>query len=142
MGGLHSRNKGKRGERDVIGLLQPVINEVYEAHGLEAPVLKRNTMQSDGGGFDLHGLEWLAIEVKHCAKPAVAAWWQQTLSQCGQHQTAVLFYKIDRRGWTVRVWGFLERTGQTTHCIPVAISAEDWLQWFRTRLNHELSRQG
>lgn len=144
MGGRMSRNKGKRGERQVIEMLQPVVNEVFSAHGLEPPTLKRNTMQADGGGFDLHGLEWLAIEVKFTEKTGAGtldSFWRQTLEQCGAKQTPVLFYRGSREDWRVYVWGFLERCGHDTHCVRVAITVDSFLAWFRTRLNYELLKQ-
>lgn len=103
MAGKMSRNKGKRGEREIIALLQPVVSEVYTAHGLEPPVLKRNTMQSDGGGFDIHGLEWCALEVKRQETLCLPAWWRQTLRQAGPGTLPVLAYRQSREPWRVRV---------------------------------------
>src|SRR5438045_4158293 len=78
MGGLMSRNKGKRAERQVIDLLQPIVDHCYKEAGLKPLLLQRNTVQSDQGGFDIIGLEWLALEVKHQEILNVDAWWQQT----------------------------------------------------------------
>ena len=74
MAGLMSRNKGKRGEREVVKLLQPVVNEVYESLGLEPPLLERNLMQSHKGGCDLAGLDWLALEVKYQEQQQMTSW--------------------------------------------------------------------
>ena len=78
--GSMARSKGQRGEREIVALLQAVVNEVYTAYNrkvistteselvqyrtLEVPLLQRNTIQSDRGGYDIVGLDWLAPEVK------------------------------------------------------------------------------
>lgn len=107
MGGTMSRNKGKRGEREVIKLLQPVVDEVYSACGQQPPLLLRNLMQSDRGGFDIVGLEWLALEVKFQETLALGAWWSQTLEQCCEGQVPMLFYRRSRVAWRVRLWAWL-----------------------------------
>lgn len=137
MGGKMSRDKGKRAERQVIELLQPVVNEVFQTCGKEPPVLKRNTLQSDGGGSDIAGLPWLAIEVKHHETLNVSAWWAQTLRQCSATQDPVLIYRSNRTTWRVRMFGWC---GEFTcgHRAAVDIHAEDFLRWFRNRLVQRL----
>lgn len=137
MGGAMSRNKGQRGEREVIQLLQPVVNEVYEAHGLEPPKLKRNTLQSDCGGSDVAGLPWLALEVKFHADIKLTQWWQQTIAQAEQGQEPVLFYRRNATRWMVKMYGMVGRPG-CGQTVPVVIEAGAFLQWFRVRLNEEL----
>ena len=68
MSGNMSRNKGQRGERAVAKLLMDATKELYEELGIEQPEFKRNLMQTQNGGYDLVGLDYLAIEVK----------WQET----------------------------------------------------------------
>lgn len=98
MGGLASRNKGKRGEREVIKLLQPIVDSVY---GEGAILLQRNMLQSDKGGCDIAGLEKFAIEIKRHERLNVKAWWRQTLEQAKPHQIPVLFYRQNGESWTV-----------------------------------------
>lgn len=140
MGGLASRNKGKRGEREVIVMLQPVVSQVYEAFGIEAPRLQRNQLQSDGGGFDIVGLDWMALEVKLQEKEAVEAWWRQTLAQCGQRQTPVLWYRRNNVEWKVRTLVTMQAGGQWL-TMPATMSVADWLRWFRARLVEELGNE-
>lgn len=92
-----SREKGKRGEREVVHILQAVVNEVY---GEKAPRIQRNTLQSDKGGYDLVGLEDFAIEVKRHEKLNVKAWWKQTLRQA-KGKFPVLFYRQNSVPWSV-----------------------------------------
>ena len=77
MSGGFSREKGKRAEREVVKLLQPVVTKVYQEAGKEIPLLERNLMQSHKGGHDIVGLEWMALEVKHHETLQISQWWEQ-----------------------------------------------------------------
>lgn len=134
--GAGRRNKGKRGEREIINLLQPVVNEVFVAHGLEPPLLQRNLLQSDKGGCDVHGLEFLAAEVKFQETFAIPAWWQQTLRQAGTTRVPVLFYRRAR----MRDWQVMMRATLCPGCtVAATVPMEGFLMWFRLALNRELS---
>ena len=105
MGGF-SRSKGKRAEGEVRILLQAVVNRVWRSMGRapdddSRPRLQRNTLQSDAGGVDIVGLEFIALEVKFREALSVPSWWKQTVAQCKPHQTAVLFYRKSRQPWTI-----------------------------------------
>lgn len=147
--GLMSREKGRKGEREVIAILQPVVSELFASHGLPAPVLKRNSLQCDGGGSDIIAttqegspevrLAWLGIEVKFHQQYAVSRWWEQTLRQCGQHQTPILFYRRNNEAWRVRLFATLA-AGQQSITVAANVALEDFLRWFRARLTQELSK--
>lgn len=137
LSGAGRRNKGKSGERQVIALLQPVVNEVYVAHGLKPPLLERNLLQANLGGCDLHGLAWFAPEVKLCETFALPAWWKQCLTQAGDTRVPVLFYRRNRVDWQVMMHATL-RPG----CTAVAIvSVAAFLTWFRLTLAWEVTRE-
>lgn len=110
MSGRMARNKGKRAERQVIDLLQPVVDWVYaEEARMQAPILQRNTLQSDFGGHDISGLEWLSLEVKHQEQRAVPSWWQQCCGQAAKwgirrSLTPVLWYRRNGEAWNVRMY--------------------------------------
>lgn len=93
-----SREKGKRGEREVAKIIQKVVDEIY---GENAPRIQRNTLQSDKGGFDLVGLEDFAIEVKRHEKLNLKSWWRQTVKQAGEDKFPVLFYRQNNVPWNV-----------------------------------------
>lgn len=93
-----SREKGKRGEREVAKIIQKVLDEIY---GENAPRIQRNTLQSDKGGFDLVGLEDFAIEVKRHEKLNLKSWWRQTVRQAGEDKFPVLFYRQNNTPWSV-----------------------------------------
>jgi len=134
MNGKGRLNKGKSGEREVVKLLQPVIDEVYTAKLLEPPRLQRNTLQSDSGGYDIVGLAWLALEVKRCETLNLNAWWKQTERQCGKDQTPVLMYRQSRKPWRCRI---LAKSGEVD--VLADISIEDFLIYFKDRLERELA---
>ena len=140
MGGAMSRNKGKRGERGVIDLLQPVVTEVYALFEKDAPKLKRNTLQSDGSGSDIAGLPWAAIEVKNQEVLQLERWWQQTLEQAGYDKEPILFYKRNHIDWNVRMFGMLGMPS-CSFTVPVIVKVPDFLAWFRLRLTQELQNE-
>jgi hypothetical protein len=147
MGGSYSRNKGARCEREVIKLLQPVVNEVWtqvfgERVGeWEIPKLQRNTLQSDEGGFDIVGLQWLALEVKHQEKLQVEKWWEQTVKQAKGKLEPVLWYKQNNVKFRVRIWGsiFVHSDGGHIHEV-IEMSVESFLVYFEKRLRSELEK--
>lgn len=145
-----ARNKGKRGERAVIDWLQPITDEIYRDVGLNPVLLQRNTVQSDRGGTDIVGLDWLAAEVKNVENDSpglLDSWWEQCLEQSerwskpGKPMTPVLFYMRNRRPIRVRMNGFACCVGSSPLIYAqglVDISAEAFEVYFRARLRHEL----
>lgn len=156
--GAMARRKGQRGEREIVDLLQAVVNEVYSRVYMTStehiPLLQRNTLQSDRGGYDIVGLDWLAPEVKRCETLNLKEWWLQCKAQAKPHQTPVLFYRSNGQKWRVRMLGYLtdglgycQSLDQTTAPLPrrvrvlVDISMDSFLVYFRARLENEL-REG
>lgn len=136
--GRKSRNKGKTGEREVIAMLQPVVNQIYPLFDEDPPRLQRNTLQSDGGGSDIHGLEWMALEVKYHKDEAINTWWAQTVRQAGKRRVPILFYRTNGRKWKVVMFGLLGTPSAGRTC-RVTVDVEDFLAWFRIKLTEELS---
>lgn len=150
MGGSFSRDKGQRAERQVVQLLQPVVNEVYAKLGCpvdQIPMLQRNTIQAHKGGYDIVGLEWMALEVKHQEKLQVAEWWNQTIRQAKNGAEPVLFYKSNGLRFRVVMYGQVEIQGtmsrkeegrpRRVRC-PVEISTDAFLIYFYERILAEL----
>lgn len=151
--GGFSREKGKRAERQVVQMLQPVVTEVYSALGCpqdQIPCLQRNTIQAHKGGYDIVGLDWLALEVKHQETLKVDDWWEQTVRQAQGGKEPVLFYKSNNVRFRVVISGQIEIAGTISEkdgrrprrvkC-PVDISADVFLIYFRERLLAELQRR-
>ena len=147
-----SRNKGKRGEREIVDMLQPVVNEIYLAHGKLPVYLKRNSLQTDCGGEDIAGLDWLALEVKYQETTNLTAWWAQTLKQAGSSKEPVLIYRKNRMPWMAKLklrtiveggilGGTVDCCGHALVAIESIIGIDDFLRWFRFRLNAVLQQQ-
>lgn len=162
MGGSMSRSKGQRGEREVIKLLQPIINKAYEeaiAAGIvdgnrELPVLERNLMQTAKGGFDIVGLKWLALEVKYQETDHLNQWWEQTLEQAKGRSVPssdgpkivgaripILIYRKNNVKWNVMMYGSLLLSPgdkKTSVRAPVIVPLDTFLTWFYHKIRLEL----
>lgn len=140
MGGASSKNKGANAEREVRDLLGVWLRPVFEASGKVPPDIQRNLMQSRAGGYDLVGLDWLALEVKRQEQVCLPAWWRQTLKQAGPDQVPFLFWRQNRSPWRCRarvplLHGIAPTVGQSLLTVDLAVEdAEKWLQyetWWR-----------
>lgn len=127
---MHSLNKGRRAEREIIALLQPILNHVWNEQKLDPPQLERRTFGLSGE--DIQGLEWLSLEVKHREVFALDQWWAQTVKQSkkrnGQDTIPALVYKRNHAPWRVRMFGTVGLSCPYS-CI-VDISWEDFEWWF------------
>lgn len=112
MSGRYSRNKGKRGERQVVHL--------FKEHGFEA---RRGDSQSRGAReADVEDVPMLWIEVK-IGKPRI----RQAIEQAERDtdgRIPVVFWKDDRKDWRVDVDAstFLRMLGACRTQIPVLLS--------------------
>lgn len=140
--GIHALNKGKRAEREVVAILQPIVAKLYREANIHPPKMQRNTIQSDDGGCDLVGLEWLSLEVKHQEDFSLSAWWEQTVRQAykgGKVRTPVLWYKRNNVAWRVRMPGIAGGTQDVAWCgCVVDISMEDFLKYLDARIRAAL----
>jgi hypothetical protein len=133
-----SLDKGKRAEREVCRMLQPIVDRVYSGRG-EAPTVMRNSLQTRGGGADIAeiGFEWIAIEVKHQETLAVNKWWGQAKEQAGAGRVPVLIYKKNNVKWRVVMYGSIP-AGQVKVTCPVDIALDVFLFWFEQSLMNRL----
>lgn len=131
--GAGARGKGAAGEREVKIILRSILQQVYLYHTVPLPEFERNLEQSRGGGYDLKGLEWLAIEVKRQERSNLTAWWEQTLRQCGEHQIPFLIHRANHQPWRVRTI-LSVAIAFSTKQLPLTVDMErdqweQWLQW-------------
>lgn len=124
---MNIRTKGSAAEREIIKLLQQVLDTEL---GKEAPKLQRNTLQTAYGGCDIHGYPRVAIEVKRQEKLNIPAWWKQTLQQASSEQVPILIYRQSFKPWRVRTYGYLP-CGKKKVRTVVDISLDAFLLWFR-----------
>jgi hypothetical protein len=96
--------------------------------------IKRNTLQSDSGGYDLLGVPWLAAEVKFQENWNFKAYWDQTTRQARPDQVPVLFYRKTRVKWRVRMVAHLPLGLDCGQAIVADMSIEAFLAWFRKAL--------
>jgi len=92
--GAMQRNKGSRAER-------VIVNRLKEA-GFDKAA--RNLSQTRDSGYDITGLEPLAIEVKDHKKLNLSQWWQQTTANATGDLIPVLIYHIPNTSrWMVQI---------------------------------------
>jgi len=134
MGGRRSRNKGARGEREVIGLLQPVVDAVCEEKGQPRLVLRRNADQRWAEKqYDLIGVPWVALEIKRVENlGGRGSWWKQVLAATGKNQYPVLAYRQNHQKWTFRV-RVPVRVNSKHVRITVEMAEREFLAWFRVK---------
>ena len=92
--GAMQRNKGRRAEQIAVNL--------FKEHGFTGA--KRNLMQTGEGGYDITGLEPLAIEVKDHKKLSIPQWWRQTTRNATGELIPTLIYHIPNTSrWMVQI---------------------------------------
>lgn len=142
MSGRYSRNKGQRGEREVISMLQPVIDKVCEDLGIVTFQLKRNLHQRyKQKEYDVDGVPWMALEVKFQEdQSGIGSWWRQVKAACRPGQVPVLIYRQKNRPWMVRTRVGID-AGNGVHVkIVVSMLAADWLVWFEYRFRSDFEK--
>ena len=139
MSGRFSRDKGQRAEREIIRLLQPLVDIAYSTAGHTPPQLARNLAQSRFGGFDVVGLNWLALEIKFQESLHIATWWEQTKRQADLGREPILIYRRKHARWRVVMFGLLP-FGASSVRAPVDIAIEVFLVYFERRLRTEVEK--
>jgi len=86
--GKFSRDKGARGERELIQELSALL-------GIEAG---RNLNQTAVGGADCVEFPGISIEIKRCETLEIAAWWRQCVCNAGERFRCCATAKTDSPG--------------------------------------------
>lgn len=130
--GAGVRNKGQRGEREVVKLLQTIVDKVTTLYGREPIVLQRNALQAHLGGEDIYGLEGFSVEVKLCENEQLNKWWDQAVRQAqARAAVPVLLYRASMQPWKVRLRAYVSTPGDMDqHEIDMNISLDSFLAWF------------
>lgn len=139
--GSFACSKGKRGEQEVVRLLQPIVDKVFEARGLDPVKLFRNKNQSALGGYDIDGIDWLALEVKRQENLNLNGWWKQAVKQASIGQVPVLIYKQNFKKWKIQMFGYLDCGGERVKT-KVEISLEAFLVYFEVKMANVLENGG
>jgi hypothetical protein len=134
MGSL-SIQKGKRAERAVATMLNPIIARVCQREGVDPMKLQRNLKQVQQGGFDLDGLDWLAPEIKHHKAVSLGSWWAQCVRQATQGRIPVLIWKAHGGKWQVRMIGQIPLSdGSSVRGVVDVSDFNSFLVWFELEL--------
>ena len=99
---MNSREKGKRGEREVANILKE--------HGWDA----HRGVQYKGGpdSPDVVGLPHVHIEVKRCERTDIPKWYEQSFRDAGEGEIPIVVHKKNREPWMV------------------TMTFEDWMKMF------------
>lgn len=97
MSGLKSRNKGKRGERELVAFLR--------SYGIECRRGQQYRGGKDSPDVLLDDLQtWWHIECKvgyGFSWKRLVAWWKQASNEAGPGKTTLVFWKPPRQNWLV-----------------------------------------
>lgn len=158
MSRINVRAKGQRGEREVVGMLQIIVDRVITdinreidleiSQGVTVRVEKRpdphqilrNQLQSAVGGSDLVGIDWLAPEIKYQETENLRSWWDQTVRQTKSGQIGVLIHRANNQKWRVRMVGKLALDDGRHVTCPVDITIDAFLLWFEHEFRIRLSK--
>jgi hypothetical protein len=136
---INVQMKGKVAERDIARIFYNVCLAVEatmpddsKSYLYASEEIKRNTLQSDRGGFDIVGLPLLAPEVKFVEKQALNTWWSQCMRQVKRGLFPCLFYKSSRKKWRVRSYVSLQHPLETEamHWVVADYDLADFMQWY------------
>jgi hypothetical protein len=144
MGGLHSRNKGKQGERDVRDLFRKVLFEYMD----DVTVIRRNHQQAEIGGADLVGLPYLSVEVKRVKRivwgKGLMDWWVQCVIQADEDSRLnketrhpCLVFRQDQGKWLVMFAAHPVALKHWTPSYPSIMMWEHFENWLKVTLADE-----
>ena len=139
MARINIRTKGQNGEREAARLLQEFAGPVAAHCGVPVPKFERNILQSRQGGYDLVGVDWLALEVKRQELEYNPAWWDQVRRAAGPGQEPVLMWRQNRRPWRFKLtlWS---QVGRKKVPIEAVLDETNFKSWFQFRLFAEWTR--
>lgn len=140
--GINIRQKGAEGERQVIKMLTPIIQDVMRAMEFPqekidaaAKMVQRNQNQSAVGGNDLSNTFGLSIEVKRQEQLAINTWWAQCEAAAARNnELPVLIFKQNNKPWRFITLGFLhvpaERGAWSSVRARVEFNEDTFKKWF------------
>jgi hypothetical protein len=146
MTGAFARDKGQRGEREIVARFVAVMERVQKEGGFDASFseeVKRNTLQSDRGGYDVANVPMLAIEVKRAETLQLNGWWNQTVNQAKRNEMPVLFYRQNRRPWHCMTYTAInDNQGNFLKYVVATFSADDFFEAYAIMFARYLETHG
>lgn len=140
MNGAGRRQKGHNGEREVVRWLTELAAPVCHTVGSPVPLFERNINQSRDGGYDVKGLEWLAVEVKRVETEFQPKWWLQVIKSKEDRQLACLLFRRNRMRWRAMVQIPTEIGGRLI-TFDATLDQVQFEAWFRWQLFSRLSQK-
>lgn len=133
--------KGKQGEREAIKFLQPIVSSIYEQLNLEAPTLERNLVQTRCGGYDIIGLDWMALEIKRHETLNISSYWNQVTAAAKEGQEPVVMFRQNRKQWRFVVRGWMHTGGDGHFPCRCEITKDDFVKWITARIVYHLDKE-
>lgn len=136
--GINIRQKGAEAEREVMKILNAIVQEVRTVNGLaefatEDLPFQRNQNQSAVGGDDLTNPFKLSIEVKRQEALSINTWWKQCVSSaCRSDGYAILIFRQSRKPWRVMLSAPIPVSPHVSiGPVRVEIDIDTFRTWFR-----------
>lgn len=135
---INSRTKGQAGEREVVHLLNSIIEQVLASMPWDEAVataarscIQRNQNQSAVGGSDLNGVFGMAVEIKRQENIQVDTWWAQTIAQAKRNnEHPVLLYRKNHHPWRCVTMGSAPLPGGRMGSMRVQFEQDAFSTWF------------
>lgn len=147
---VNIRDKGQRGEREIVQMLNALIYEVCMMLEMDEAdceraltTVQRNQNQSAVGGNDLTNCFGLSIEVKRQEQLAVNTWWAQCVAAAQRNnELPVLIWKQNRRAWRVQTYGALPAPGRrvSSKWVVVQFDSDTFKEWFKLWVTAQIQR--
>lgn len=140
MAGRTSRNKGARGEREAIALLQPIVDRACDHCGQPRIELVRDTRQRyQKKLYDIFGLPWIALEIKRVENQSgINGWWKQVKEATKPGQIPVLMYRQNNAPWKIRTRLPIKIKDRVSVIATVTMDFSQWATWLETKIRMEL----
>jgi hypothetical protein len=135
---VNIRQKGFNAEREVVRMLNEIINTVIAAQSWDDSVvsgardcIQRNQQQSAVGGSDLTGVFGMAIEIKRHETLHINQWWLQcTEAAKRNNEHPVLLFRQSNQKWTCVTLGSAPLPGGRLSAIRVQFDEATFRIWF------------
>lgn len=135
---VHARNKGANGEREVVHMLNSIIEQLLASQAWDDTVvtvarkcIQRNQQQSAVGGNDLNGVFGLGIEIKRQENVQIEPWWKQCQEGAARNgELPVLLYRKNHQPWRCITMGYAPLPGGKMSQMRVQFEEDAFRVWF------------
>jgi hypothetical protein len=140
--GINIRAKGQNGEREIVDLLEPIVQRLLREGGYpipDKPVIQRNQNQSAVGGSDLSNTFGMAIEIKRQEQLSVNTWWAQCVKAANTlNEHPVLLYRQNNKKWRCVTLAWVQLPKGELVQVRAEFTVEEFLVWFAKWVEQKL----